>query len=70
MDQSWKRVFFSKNIIRVSIVKDALEQFGITAIQINKQDSSYNNFGDSEIYVNTNDVVRALNLIENEIIFD
>jgi hypothetical protein len=42
-----------------------LKEHGINAISMNKRDSSYQAFGVIEIYCSANDVVTALNLINN-----
>ncbi|PKR80597.1 hypothetical protein CW751_09495 [Brumimicrobium salinarum] len=47
-----------------SIMKLKLEEEGIQVILINKMDSSYNNFGQIELYVHQNDVIRAKYIIE------
>lgn len=45
--------------------KAVLESFGIQAIIINKSDSSYH-FGDLELYVNRDDVMRAKKILDEE----
>ncbi len=45
------------------IVKDVLQEQGINAVVINKQDSSYL-FGEIEVYVLKSDALRAVNLIK------
>jgi hypothetical protein len=42
-----------------------LKENGINAVSMNKRDSSYQAFGVIEIYCSANDVVTALNLINN-----
>ena len=42
-----------------------LEENGIESIIINKQDSVYNAFGDIELYVNRNDILKAKQLLES-----
>lgn len=46
------------------IIKLKLEEEGIEVILMNKKDSSYNNFGELELYVKAEDVVRAKYLID------
>lgn len=54
---------------RAEIVKGVLEDFGITSVILNKQDSSYNNFGSHEVLVLPEDVIRAKQIIQNDIDF-
>lgn len=54
---------------RAEIVKGVLEDFGITSVVLNKMDSSYNNFGNHEVLVLPEDVLRAKQIIQNDIDF-
>ena len=44
-------IFSSANPIEVEIIKQMLEENNITAVILNKQDSSYNMFGSIDLYV-------------------
>ncbi len=60
-----KQVVFRTNedhLARLIIMK--LEDEGIKVFYINKRDSSYNNFGQIEVYVQRDDVVRAKFIID------
>lgn len=60
-----KQVVFRTNedhLARLIIMK--LEDEGIKVFYINKKDSSYNNFGQIEVYVQRDDVVRAKFIID------
>lgn len=61
-----KLVFKTSELHLATIMKFKLEEEGIRVILINKMDSSYNNFGQIELYVNQNDVIRAKFIIEKE----
>ncbi|MGM0478749.1 MAG: hypothetical protein ACQERC_05970 [Bacteroidota bacterium] len=50
------------HLARLIVMK--LEEEGIQVFYINKKDSSYNNFGQIELYVERNDVIRARYLID------
>lgn len=65
---NWQRVFSSKWIHKAEIVKAVLEEHGLNPVIINKQDSSYK-FGFVEVYVKSDEALKALNIIENEIQF-
>lgn len=60
-----KQVVFrshEEHLARLIIMK--LENEGIKVFYINKKDSSYNNFGQIELYVQRDDVVRAKYIID------
>ncbi|TAD98909.1 MAG: hypothetical protein EAZ97_10150 [Bacteroidetes bacterium] len=65
----WEKVFTSAMNHQAEIVKGVLEEHGIQAIIINKQASSYNNFGCFEILVNPYQIIDALTVLENEVQF-
>lgn len=68
--KKWRKVFSSENGFRAELVKITLENSGFQAILINKKDTAYNNFGEQEVYVNTEDVLPALKVIQDEIHFE
>ena len=47
----WFKIYSSPNLPQASIVKGMLEENSVPVMLVNKQDSSYLNFGDIEIYV-------------------
>lgn len=49
--QQWKKIFSTRNYAEASIIQGLLEENEIPVQLLNKQDSSYVNFGDIEIYV-------------------
>lgn len=67
MEQDWKKIKVYTNAIEAEIVKQMLEESGIPAIILNKQDSSYLVFGKIELYVNQQDEEQALILIDSTI---
>ena len=50
------------HLARLIVMK--LEEEGIKVFYINKKDSSYNNFGQIELYVQRDDVIRAKYIID------
>ncbi|HEX9650456.1 MAG TPA: hypothetical protein VGA21_07840 [Cyclobacteriaceae bacterium] len=56
--------------MRAEIVKDVLLGRDITALIVNKRDSSYNTFGYFEVVVHNDNVIEALRIIEDEIVFE
>lgn len=67
--KGWQKIFNTDKSYHAEIVKDVLEDNNITPVLINKRDSSLNNFGQYEIHVASEDVLRALQIIENDIDF-
>ncbi|MDH5828496.1 DUF2007 domain-containing protein [Sphingobacterium sp. SG20118] len=65
MEQGWKKIKIYANAIEAEIVKQMLEESGIPAIVLNKQDSSYLVFGKIELYVNQEDEEQAISLIDS-----
>lgn len=61
-----KLVYRTSQVHLASIMKLKLEEEGIHVILINKMDSSYNNFGQVELFVNQKDVIRAKYIIEKD----
>lgn len=48
---SWTRIFATRSITEASIIQGMLEENQVPVQQLNKQDSSYVNFGEIELYV-------------------
>ena len=63
MEENWQVVFTTNKIYQAEMVKNILEENEIEAILLNKQDSLYL-FGDIEIYVHPDHVIRSLNLVK------
>ncbi|MBL7761168.1 MAG: DUF2007 domain-containing protein [Sediminibacterium sp.] len=49
--EPWIKIFTTRSIAEASIVQGMLEENQVPVRQLNKQDSSYLNFGDIELYV-------------------
>ena len=56
-------IFSSANPIEVEIIKQMLDENNITAVILNKQDSSYNMFGSIDLYVKEENQTITLQLI-------
>lgn len=63
MNDSWKKIHSTSFFHKAEIMKDLLQESQINAVIINKKDSSFNNFGNYEIFVNPMDEQEALALI-------
>ena len=64
MEKNWIKIFSSTNPIEVEILKQMLKENGIISIDINQQDSSYNMFGNINLYVQEEYVENATKLME------
>jgi len=66
MGKNWINIFKSDNPIEAEIIKQMLEENNITAVMLNKQDSSYNMFGSIDLYVKEENQTIALQLIKEQ----
>lgn len=57
-------VYSTADPVKMEICKSVLEEENIRAVIINKKDSSYL-FGESELYVNTDDALAAVQILRN-----
>ena len=55
----WEAVFSTTLLYKAEIIRGMLEEEGIQAVIVNKQDSSYLSFGDVEVYVKSEDILKA-----------
>lgn len=67
--KGWQTIFRTDQAWQAEIVKAVLEDNNMTPVIISKRDSSYNNFGQYEVHVAADDVLRALQIIKNDIDF-
>jgi hypothetical protein len=57
--EHWEKIFSTNAFYKATILKALLEEENIVSIIVNKQDSSYLIFGDVELYVKAEDVLKA-----------
>ena len=62
MEKDWVNIYSSTQANDIVIMKAVLADNDIPTIDINKKDSSYL-FGEIEVYVNRNDVLKAKQII-------
>lgn len=67
--KNWQIVFKSENAHRAEIVRAILDENEMSPVLINKKDSNYH-FGLFEIYVSPDNVIRAMQILDNEIKFE
>lgn len=64
MEKDWVIVYSTNQMYLAEIAKQVLADNGMNSIIINKKDSSYNDFGDIELYVNHDFFIKAKALIK------
>jgi hypothetical protein len=64
MDNDWVKIYSSSKQYEVEIISGMLEENGIESVIMNKQDSIYL-FGEYELYVMRDEILRAKTLIQN-----
>ena len=65
----WQSVYKDQQEYRVDIVKAILEDMGMAPVKINKTVSAHG-FGNFEIFVAPDNVLRAIRVIKEEIKFE
>lgn len=66
MEKDWICIYKNSFVPKAEIMNQLLKDHGIEAVLLNKQDSSYQSFGEAEIYVHQSNVLKAKHLLENE----
>ncbi len=65
MEKDWKLVYTVNQAYQAELLKQVLEDKGITAVVLNKRDSTYMTFGRFEIYCSEQDADTAADLVKN-----
>lgn len=65
MEDNWSSIYSTDNPWQAELAKQVLFDNGIEAVVINKKDSSYLAFGEVEVYVSQEDVVKSKELLKN-----
>lgn len=63
MERGWIKIYTSSNFHKASIIESLLRENDIEVVQLNKQDSSYLNFGEIELYIHPSSFEKAIELI-------
>ncbi len=63
--EGWVVVFSCDNLFRAELARQHLSNDGIEAIVVNKKDSFYVTIGDVEVYVASEDVEAATDLLKD-----
>ncbi|MDR4988481.1 MAG: DUF2007 domain-containing protein [Bacteroidales bacterium] len=65
MEDNWQKIYSSSFEHKLELVKAVLEDEGINSVIINKKDSAYL-FGELELYVHADDVLKSKQIINKE----
>ena len=66
MLKKWSKIYVSTDPIKIKIISQMLEENNITTVIINKQDSSYNMFGNIELYTQNINYENAVKILKNK----
>lgn len=68
MNNNWKKIFSTNEMIQVRLAKDVLKAHKIDSVILNKQDSAYAVLGEQELHVPMTMAAQAIAVLtENEI---
>ena len=66
--EPWNKIYATRNFAEATIIRGMLEENEIPVQVMNKQDSSYLNFGDIELYVPGHLTETARQLLEQSLL--
>lgn len=66
--EPWQKIYATRSLAEASIIQGMLEENDIPVQVMNKQDSSYLNFGDIELYVPGHLAEMAKQLVEKNLL--
>ncbi|MCH4896978.1 MAG: DUF2007 domain-containing protein [Marinifilaceae bacterium] len=64
MEKDWTIVFSTTQDFKANLVLTLLKENNINAVKINEKDTTFGTFGDIEVYVNKDDLEKALQIIK------
>lgn len=70
LDDHWEMIFSSSKRYQVEIMKAILQDENIPAVIVNKQDSAYIVIGEIELYVRSEDILKAKQIINRSQIIE
>lgn len=66
MESDWVKIYTCNSLQKASIIQALLNNHSIDVVVLNKQDSSYLNFGEIELYIHPSEFDNAIELIINQ----
>ena len=67
--ENWNKVFETPMQVRAEIVKGILEEHQIQAVILNKKETVYQIFVNYEVHVQSENMISANNIFQNELRF-
>lgn len=64
MGDQWEKIFSTTEQYRAEILKALLEEEDIVNVIVNKRDSSYLIFGEIELFVKREDILKAKRIVD------
>lgn len=64
VDDQWEKIFSATERYKIEILKTLLEEEEIISVVVNKQDSSYLIFGEIELHVKREDILKAKRIVD------
>ena len=65
MQSGWKKVYSTTDMFQAQLFKEKIEASDIRCVLMNQQDSAYVSIGEIELYVQENNFLKALNIIQD-----
>ena len=66
MDKNWAKIYASDADYKVDIAKNILDELEIQSVIVDKKDSAYGVFGEIELYVQRQNVIKALHILSKK----
>lgn len=63
---NWVCIYASAELFKAKIAKDILKEDGIKSVVVDKKDSAYGTFGEIELYVQGEFVIKAKHILEKQ----
>ena len=72
MNSQWQKVYTTDQKYRAEIVRAVLEDHGMHPVVVDKQDQMYQvvHWGNVEVYVAPENVLRAMKIVQDDIHFE
>lgn len=65
MQSGWKKVYSGSDTFQAQLLKEKLEASDIKCVLLDKKDSAYVMIGEVELYVQEENFLKAINIIQN-----
>lgn len=66
MDKNWAKIYATDADYKVDIARNILNEVEIQSVIVDKKDSAYGVFGEIELYVQRQNVIKALHILSKK----